>query len=110
LVVGEAMRDVGGILVLDCIASGAIWADMKDLGVDVVISAPQKGWTGPCCCAMIMMSDHAKTTMDQQSPDNKQSSYALSLPKWTTVMDKCKCTRITLLLLRHDFRVRYVSN
>lgn len=45
----DAVHEVGGLFVLDCIASGTVWADMKDLGVDVVISAPQKGWTGPCC-------------------------------------------------------------
>jgi aspartate aminotransferase-like enzyme len=48
--VAHAVHDVGGLLVLDCIASGTVWADMKKLGIDVLISAPQKGWSGPACC------------------------------------------------------------
>merc|ERR1719253_1783765 len=82
--IATAMHDVGGLLVVDCIASGTVWLDMAALGVDVVISAPQKGWTGPCCCAMIMLS---KQTMDEQAP-NKETSYSLSLRKWSTVMEK----------------------
>ena len=86
--IATAMHDVGGLLVVDCIASGTVWLDMAALGVDVVISAPQKGWTGPCCCAMIMLSELAKQTMDEQAP-NKETSYSLSLRKWSTVMEKC---------------------
>jgi len=82
--VSDAMRDVGGLLVLDCIASGAIWADMKDLGVDVVISAPQKGWTGPCCCAMVMMTDRAVSKL----PTTAETSFAMSLKRWSAIMDK----------------------
>lgn len=85
--IATAMHDVGGLLVVDCIASGTVWLDMAALGVDVVISAPQKGWTGPCCCAMIMLSELAKQTMDEQAP-NKETSYSLSLRKWSTVMEK----------------------
>merc|ERR1712084_122111 len=58
-----AMHDVGGLFVLDCIASGTVWADMKDLGVDVLISAPQKGWTGPPCAALVQMSELAHAAM-----------------------------------------------
>lgn len=59
----KAVHDVGGLFVLDCIASGAIWADMKDLGVDSIISAPQKGWTGPACAALVMLSERAVERM-----------------------------------------------
>lgn len=87
--VSAAMHDVGGLLVLDCIASGAIWADMKDLGADVVISAPQKGWTGPCCAALVMMSDNAVQKMET----TKETSFAVSLKRWTAIMDTCKFCR-----------------
>eukprot|EP00573_Skeletonema_grethae_P002746 CAMPEP_0201686568 /NCGR_PEP_ID=MMETSP0578-20130828/968_1 /ASSEMBLY_ACC=CAM_ASM_000663 /TAXON_ID=267565 /ORGANISM="Skeletonema grethea, Strain CCMP 1804" /LENGTH=447 /DNA_ID=CAMNT_0048170637 /DNA_START=134 /DNA_END=1477 /DNA_ORIENTATION=- len=79
----QAIHDVGGIFVLDCIASGAIWADMKDLGVDVVISAPQKGWTGPACAALLMLSDAAVERM----AETQETSYSMSLKRWTAIMD-----------------------
>jgi alanine-glyoxylate transaminase/serine-glyoxylate transaminase/serine-pyruvate transaminase len=79
----EAMHKVGGLFVLDCIASGTVWADMKDLGVDVVVSAPQKGWTGPCCAALVMMSDEAAKKMRTTS----ETSYSMSLKRWSTIMD-----------------------
>jgi len=82
--VSAAMHEVGGLVVLDCIASGTVWADMKELGVDVIISAPQKGWTGPACCAMVMMSDRAVARMEQ----TQETSFSMSLKKWTSLMDK----------------------
>jgi alanine-glyoxylate transaminase / serine-glyoxylate transaminase / serine-pyruvate transaminase len=81
--VSAAVHDVGGIFVLDCIASGTIWADMKDLGVDVVISAPQKGWTGPCCAALVMMSERAVQSLQT----TKETSFSMSLKRWTAIMD-----------------------
>lgn len=81
--VAAAMHDVGGLLVLDCIASGTVWADMKDLDVDVVISAPQKGWTGPCCAALVMMSERAELKMEKTN----ETSYAMSLKRWSAIMD-----------------------
>mmetsp|Transcript_9426 Transcript_9426/g.25606 ORF Transcript_9426/g.25606 Transcript_9426/m.25606 type:complete len:336 (+) Transcript_9426:39-1046(+) len=78
----EAMHDIGGLFVLDCIASGTVWADMKDLGVDVVISAPQKGWTGPACAALVMMSDAAAKKM--QTTD--ETSFSMSLKRWSAIM------------------------
>lgn len=78
-----AVHDVGGIFVLDCIASGTIWADMKNLGVDVLISAPQKGWTGPPCAALIGLSQKAVDVMQQKS----ETSFCLSLKRWSTLMD-----------------------
>lgn len=81
--VAAAIHEVGGIFVLDCIASGTVWVDMKELGVDIIISAPQKGWTGPACCAMVMMSEAAVTKMGE----TQESSFSLSLKKWATLMD-----------------------
>lgn len=82
--VGQAVHAVGGLLVLDCIASGTVWVDMKKLGIDLLISAPQKGWSGPACCGMVVMSQAAVDTM----ADTKETSFALSLKKWTAIMDK----------------------
>merc|ERR1712151_619120 len=70
-------------MVLDCIASGTVWADMKDLGVDVIISAPQKGWTGPACAALVPMSELAVEKMAQK----QESSFAMSLKRWSAIMD-----------------------
>lgn len=84
--VAHAVHDVGGLLVLDCIASGTVWADMKKLGIDVLISAPQKGWSGPACCGMVVMSQAAVDTMMASSI--KETSFALSLKKWTAIMEK----------------------
>lgn len=81
--VSAAMHDIGGLLVLDCIASGTVWADMKDLGADVVISAPQKGWTGPCCAALVMMSERAQRKMET----TQETSFAMSLKRWSAIMD-----------------------
>ena len=78
-----AVHEVGGLFVLDCIASGTVWADMKDLGVDVVISAPQKGWTGPCCAALVMMSERAVEKMKSTA----ETSFSMSLKRWSAIMD-----------------------
>lgn len=79
----QAVHDVGGLFVLDCIASGAIWCDMKDLGVDVIISAPQKGWTGPACAALVMMSSRAEERM----AETNETSFSMSLKRWSAIMD-----------------------
>ena len=81
--VAEAVHAVGGLMVLDCIASGTIWVDMEATGVDVLISAPQKGWSGPPCCGIVMMSDRAK----QKIKDTQSSSFACDLKKWMEIMD-----------------------
>ena len=62
--VGEAVESVDGLFVLDCIASGAVWVDMAASKVDVVISAPQKGWSSSPCCALIAMSARARQKID----------------------------------------------
>jgi aspartate aminotransferase-like enzyme len=58
--VADAVHEVGGLFVLDCIASGAMWVDMQATGVDVLVSAPQKGWSGSPCCAFVMLSERAR--------------------------------------------------
>ena len=82
--IAEAVNSVDGLLVLDCIASGAIWIDMKALGVDLLISAPQKGWSGPACCGIVMMNQKTKELMNAGPAS---SSFALDLNKWSGIMD-----------------------
>ena len=81
--VGEAVHSVGGLFVLDCVASGAMWVDMKANHVDILISAPQKGWSSSPCCAMISMSKLAREKMESTT----SSSYASDLKKWTQIME-----------------------
>lgn len=81
--VSEAVHQYGGLFVLDCIASGAMWVDMKSTGVDVLVSAPQKGWSGSPCCAMVMLSEHAKTVIET----TQSSSFACDLKKWLQIME-----------------------
>ena len=78
-----AVHKVGGLLVLDCIASGAMWLDMKSTGVDVLISAPQKGWSGSPCCAMVMFSERARKAIEA----TQSSSFACDLKKWLQIME-----------------------
>jgi aspartate aminotransferase-like enzyme len=80
---GAAVREVGGLLVLDCIASGTLWVDMSSNHVDVLISAPQKGWSGPACCALIALGDRARTRIDETT----SSSFACDLKKWLQIME-----------------------
>ena len=81
--VADAVHEVGGLFVLDCIASGALWVDMKATGVDVLISAPQKGWSGSPCCAFVMLSERARTAIDTTT----SSSFSMDLKKWLGVME-----------------------
>ena len=81
--VADAAHEVGGLFVLDCIASGALWVDMKATGVDVLVSAPQKGWTGSPCCAFVMLGERARTAIDGTS----STSFAMDLKKWLSVME-----------------------
>jgi aspartate aminotransferase-like enzyme len=81
--VSQAVHKVGGLLVLDCIASGAMWVNMKVTGVDILISAPQKGWSGSPCCAMVMLSELARKAIDKTS----SSSFACDLKKWLQIME-----------------------
>jgi aspartate aminotransferase-like enzyme len=81
--VSDAVHAVGGLFVLDCIASGAIWVDMVATGVDLLISAPQKGWSGSPCCAFVMLSALARERIDATT----STSYAADLKKWLQIME-----------------------
>ena len=81
--VSDAVHQVGGLLVLDCIASGAMWVDMASTGVDVLVSAPQKGWSGSPCCALVMLSERARKHIDT----TQSSSFACDLKKWLQIME-----------------------
>ncbi|HBZ43471.1 MAG TPA: aminotransferase [Maritimibacter sp.] len=81
--VTEAVHEVGGLFVLDCIASGTIWVDMKALGVDVLISAPQKGWSAQPSAGLVMMNETALAT----AKATQSTSFAIDLGKWITIME-----------------------
>ena len=78
----EAAHAVGALMVLDCIASGCVWIDMKTLGVDVLCSAPQKGWSASPSAGLVMMSDKALARLENTQSD----SFALDLKKWRDIM------------------------
>ena len=78
----DAVHAVGGLLVIDCIASGTVWLNMQALGIDVLISAPQKGWSGSPCCGMVMPSAAAVARVN----DTQSSSFACDLKKWLHIM------------------------
>ncbi len=80
--VGAAVREVGALFVLDCIASGCIWVDMAAAGVDVLISAPQKGWSASPSAGLVMLSDRAEARLAETASD----SFALDLAKWRAIM------------------------
>jgi aspartate aminotransferase-like enzyme len=80
--VADAVHTVGGLFVLDCIASGALWVDMQASGVDVLISAPQKGWSASPCCALVMLSKAARSRVEA----TQSSSFACDLKKWLQIM------------------------
>ena len=77
-----AAHEVGAIMVLDCIASGCAWVDMKATGVDVLISAPQKGWSSTPSAGLVMMSDRAVARMAETT----SNSFAVDLKKWHSIM------------------------
>lgn len=81
--VGEAVHQVGGLFVLDCVASGTVWVDMQDCNVDVLISAPQKGWSASPCSALVMLSPLAR----QRIEHTQSSSFACDLKKWLQIME-----------------------
>ncbi|MDO5059862.1 MAG: aminotransferase class V-fold PLP-dependent enzyme [Neisseria sp.] len=78
----EAVHAVGGLLVIDCIASGCVWLDMEKLGIDILISAPQKGWSGSPCCGLVMLNARAAERLQETQSD----SFALDLKKWLQIM------------------------
>ena len=80
--VANAVHEYGGLFVLDCIASGTIWVDMKSAGVDILVSAPQKGWSGSPCAAFVMLNERALEVMSTTT----SSSFACDLAKWHDIM------------------------
>ncbi|OGB71064.1 MAG: class V aminotransferase [Burkholderiales bacterium RIFOXYC12_FULL_65_23] len=81
--VADAVHEAGGLFVLDCIASGTLWVDMQACGIDLLISAPQKGWSGSPACAMVMLSERARAAIDATS----STSFAADLRKWLQIME-----------------------
>jgi aspartate aminotransferase-like enzyme len=77
-----AAHEVGALMVLDCIASGCAWIDMEATGVDVLISAPQKGWSASPCAGLVMFSDKALARLEETTSD----SFAINLKQWRTIM------------------------
>lgn len=82
LALSQAIHEVGGILVIDCIASGCVWLDMKKLGIDVLLSAPQKGLSSTPCAGLVMLSEHAKSLVLH----GQSTSFALDLKAWLNIM------------------------
>lgn len=81
--VASAVHEYGGLFILDCVASGTAWVDMRATGVDVLITAPQKGWSGTPCAGIVMLSEHAHTLMQSTTSD----SFAIDLKKWSQIME-----------------------
>jgi len=80
--VADAVHSVGGMFVLDCIASGAIWVDMEDSGVDILISAPQKGWSASPAFGLVMLSAKANEVINK----TQSTSFSCDLLKWLQIM------------------------
>jgi alanine-glyoxylate transaminase / serine-glyoxylate transaminase / serine-pyruvate transaminase len=81
--VADAVHQVGGLFVLDCVASGCIWVNMETTGVDVIITAPQKGWSSSPCCALVMLSPLARERIEKTT----STSFAADLRKWLQIME-----------------------
>ncbi|WP_026918590.1 aminotransferase class V-fold PLP-dependent enzyme [Gordonia shandongensis] len=79
----EAVHEVGGLFVLDCVASGALWVDMEDIDVDVLLTAPQKGWSGSPCAGYVMLRDRGRKAVLESTT----TSFALDLAKWLSISD-----------------------
>jgi aspartate aminotransferase-like enzyme len=77
-----ATHEVGALMVLDCIASGCIWVDMEAVGVDVLISAPQKGWSASPAAGIVVMGPQAEARL----AETNSNSFALDLKKWRSIM------------------------
>jgi aspartate aminotransferase-like enzyme len=81
--IADAVHAEGGMFVLDCIASGTIWVDMQAVGADILLSAPQKGWSASPCCALVMLSELARKKIDSTT----STSFACDLRKWLQIME-----------------------
>ncbi len=77
------VHEYGGIFVLDCVASGTVFVNLGETGVDVLLTAPQKGWSASPCAALVMMSPHGRARLDETT----SSSFANDLKKWTQIME-----------------------
>jgi aspartate aminotransferase-like enzyme len=80
--VADAVHAHGGLFVLDCVASGAMWVDMAATGVDIIVGAPQKGWSSTPCAGLVMLSARALATMEGTT----SSSFSMDLKKWLSIM------------------------
>jgi len=80
---GEAVHSVGGIFIIDGIAAGMVWSDMKELGIDVYITAPQKGWSGPACAGIVMLGERGYDAVTETT----STSMTLNLKKWRDIME-----------------------
>ena len=80
--IAKAAHDVGALFVLDCVASGALWVDMKQIGIDILITAPQKGWTSTPCAGVVMLSEAAVARLAETDSD----SFVLDVKKWHQIM------------------------
>ncbi|MFC9442579.1 MULTISPECIES: aminotransferase class V-fold PLP-dependent enzyme [Brevibacterium] len=87
--VADAVHSVGGVFVLDCIASGAVWVSMAELGVDVLISAPQKGWSGSPCAGYVMLGEAGRAAVEAGT----STSFAMDLKKWLFIADEYEAGR-----------------
>ena len=81
--VADAVHEHGGLFVLDCVASGTVFVNLEKTGVDVLLTAPQKGWSASPCAALVVMSPHGRARLD----DTTSSSFANDLKKWTQIME-----------------------
>ncbi|MBT5574133.1 MAG: alanine--glyoxylate aminotransferase family protein [Alphaproteobacteria bacterium] len=81
--ISDAVHEAGGLFVLDCVASGTLFVDMEATGVDILLTAPQKGWSASPCAAAVMMSKRGREMLN----NTKSSSFANDLKKWTEIME-----------------------
>jgi len=86
--IADEIHKYNGVLVVDAIASGTIWIDMKKLGVDVCLSAPQKGWSGPACCALVMLNKRAAEICKDPKQQPESNSFCCNLQQWLVVMEQ----------------------
>ncbi len=81
--IADAVHEIGGLFVLDCIASGTVWVDMKKTGIDILISAPQKGWSSSPAAGLVMMGEAAQNKVRETT----STSFACDLKKWLEIMN-----------------------
>jgi aspartate aminotransferase-like enzyme len=57
--------------------------DMAARGVDVLVSAPQKGWSSTPCAGLVMLGEAARERIDATN----SSSFSMDLKKWLAIME-----------------------